>query len=174
MWKIIEEFPKYEICKKGKIRNIKTCRIWVSKCDKYGYPVQTLYKDKKRKTKTVHRLVALAFIPNPKNKPEINHKNGIKTDNKVSNLEWMSHKENIQHAHDTGLKNTKAACAAAAMTKRSKTHCKNGHLFDYVEKCTGKRRCKICLSAADRIRYVNKIGGQWNLTHKQKLMRFTA
>lgn len=52
----------------------------------------------------IHRLIAQHFIPNPDGKPTINHKNGIKTDNRIDNLEWATYSENNQHAWDTGLK----------------------------------------------------------------------
>lgn len=79
------------------------CKALKTRLDKDGYVVVTIYLDGKRYDKKVHRLVAEAFIPNPKNKPEVNHKNGIKTKNHKSNLEWVTGSENLYHAWDTGL-----------------------------------------------------------------------
>ncbi|HDX9500157.1 TPA: HNH endonuclease [Bacillus thuringiensis] len=70
---------------------------------KTGYKVIGLYCKGKQKMYKVHRLVALAFIPNPENKNIINHINGDKTNNFVENLEWTTQKENIRHAFDAGL-----------------------------------------------------------------------
>ena len=65
--------------------------------DKDGYSQVSLWKRNKMKKAKAHRLVGEAFIPNPNNLPEINHKNEVKNDNRVSNLEWCTRKENINH-----------------------------------------------------------------------------
>ena len=68
-----------------------------------GYPQVGIVLEKKYKHKSIHRLVAEAFIPNPENKPCINHINGIKNDNRIENLEWCTYYENNIHAVKTGL-----------------------------------------------------------------------
>ena len=70
---------------------------------KHGYLTVCLAKNKKHFYPTVHRLIATAFISNPTHLPQVNHKNGIKTDNRIENLEWCSPQSNIKHAFLNGL-----------------------------------------------------------------------
>jgi hypothetical protein len=77
-----------------------------------GYLCASLCKNGRKKGYLVHRLVAIAFIPNPKNRPCVNHKDGVKTHNNIENLEWMTHAQNSKHAFDTGLSKNPVARGA--------------------------------------------------------------
>lgn len=92
----------YSVSDEGLVRNDKTNYILKNSIQQ-GYCHVTIYINKKAKRMRVHRLVAEAFIPNPDNKPYVNHKDGIRSNNKIENLEWMTPSENTQHAVDTGL-----------------------------------------------------------------------
>lgn len=105
MWKkiIIDNvITNYSVDEEGKVKNDITNKE-LSPRIQQGYKHVTIYINKKPKSCRVHRLVATAFIPNLENKPYVNHLNGIRSDNRVENLEWATPSENTQHAVDTGL-----------------------------------------------------------------------
>ena len=98
----IEGWDKYMISSHGRVFAKKTQKFVKGK-NTNGYMMMTFTRDGKRHYEYIHRIVGKTFIPNPENLPEINHKNGIKNDNRVENLEWATKSYNIQHAYDTKL-----------------------------------------------------------------------
>lgn len=111
IWKDIEGHKGvYQVSNFGRVKSFKVSAdgfIMKNGTDNNGYGIICLSNKNSRKTNKIHRLVAIAFIPNSINKAEVNHINGIKNDNRIENLEWATSKENRRHALETGL----AVCA---------------------------------------------------------------
>lgn len=129
IWKPIKGYEElYEVSNIGRVKGLRKYvdvginshyrneKILKQSLDGKGYMMIWLYKDKNRKTMKVHRLVAEAFISNPEKKPQIDHINANKTDNRVCNLRWCTNKENCNNEHarkrnsenNTGVRNNKA------------------------------------------------------------------
>ena len=105
-WKIIkinDIQSKYSVSNFGDVINLETSNILTPRVTKCGYLIYNLKINSIRYYKKAHRLVAEAFIPNPENKPEVNHINTDKLDNYYKNLEWVTSSENKLHAYKMGL-----------------------------------------------------------------------
>lgn len=106
IWKdIIGYEGYYKVSNFGRVKSIYAMGGLILKQRKQnsGYLIVHLYKEKTREAKTVHRLVSKAFIPNPENKPHVNHLDGDKSNNKLDNLDWCTQSENIKHAYKYGI-----------------------------------------------------------------------
>lgn len=109
VWKDIEGFEGYQISNRGRVKSLnyshtKQERVLQQCIDRRGYCRITLYKNGKIYNLKVHRLVAMAFIANPNEKPQVNHIDECKANNHAENLEWCTCKENINH----GTRNERA------------------------------------------------------------------
>ena len=122
IWRSIKDYPGYEVSNLGRVRSFNFNRVRIKTLITHkptGYIAVYLYKHNKIKNAKVHRLVAQAFIPNPENKPQVNHIDGDKTNNKADNLEWCTPSENQRHANRTGLRDYKYC--KKAVSQYSKT-----------------------------------------------------
>lgn len=96
-WKKIDGFDNYSVSDTGLVRNDTTGKMLKRHIGNHGYYMVNMWHNEKGNWKTVHRLVASAFIPNCKSKPCVNHIDGNKTNNDASNLEWCTYSENQLH-----------------------------------------------------------------------------
>jgi hypothetical protein len=108
-WKIIEGSKSrfgmpYWVSNQGRFKNPYGRILCLHSHPKGYHTVQIPKRDNAGYRTQTHRLVALAFIPNPNNYPQVNHINGMKTDNRVENLEWCTNKQNAHHAIANGLR----------------------------------------------------------------------
>ena len=125
IWKEVEGYNgDYLISNLGKVKSLKhkNPKILIATIDSKGYYKVNLCKNNFVKTHRVHKLLADTFIPNPNNKPTINHINGIKTDNSLKNLEHISFSDNSLHAYKIGL--SKVSIKEAIETRKKQIYSK--------------------------------------------------
>jgi hypothetical protein len=171
-WENVPDFEgMYEVSSLGRIKRIATgCGTWIGRMLKpsdggKGYLYVSLSKNDVTYRTGVSRLVAKVFIPNPDNLPEVNHRDGIKANNAVTNLEWTTHLDNIAHSCYTGLRPIGEDSPGAKLTAiqvaeiRSRYVKGNGKILAKEFGVTNTQICRIvkgiCWNAAS-----NNIGNQ--------------
>lgn len=100
-WRTVPDWPKYEVSDTGRVRNRRRGTVRKPAISD-GYAVVTFTRQGRKRRLRVHRLVAEAFIPNPHGKPQVNHRDGDRANNRVSNLEWCTASENHRHKFASG------------------------------------------------------------------------
>jgi len=110
VWARIPEFPDYAVSGDGEVMRITDggpnakSGLVLQTYIRNQYPAVNLYRNRKMFPHSVHRLIAKGFIPNPENKPQVNHIDGNRLHSYYSNLEWYTSRENVRHALNTGLR----------------------------------------------------------------------
>lgn len=163
-WKPVVGFEEqYLVSDSGQVWSLRRHKALKPKIDRYGYEVVVLFVNGKSNHRTVHRLVAQAFVPNPNNLPTVNHINECKTDNRAVNLEWMSVVDNDNH----GTRNERMADTKCRL--RVEQLSEDGVIAVYrgvkdASRKTGINRCDIALCCKNirktaggyRWRYINE------------------
>jgi hypothetical protein len=135
-WKTIPEFNCYEVSNTGRLRNRLSLKEIKPIPNRSGY-VQYGFRSvpgEKPHTKCLHRFFAIAFIPNPDNLPEVNHKDGVKSNNHIDNLEWVSKSRNKKHAFEIGLCEKARATSRNNINKINKGQCNHNSKWSDVER----------------------------------------
>lgn len=177
-WKDIVGYEnEYQINQFGEIRTLKdspklkkydVLKPQISK--RNGYIYQMLYKNGKEKLLRVHRLVAMAFLPNPNNLPQVNHKDGNKQNNSVDNLEWCAQSDNMKHAYKNGLQipseNQRKAIINTNKLKQKKVcQIKDGEIintFSGISEASRQTKISIsCISRCCNLKRKSTNGYEW-------------
>lgn len=159
IWKEITENPNYVVSNTGRVRRKGSNKDKVLR-DSKGYLVTDLYKDGKKKTERVNRLVAKAFVENPNNKDVVDHLNEDKHDNNANNLEWVTRGENVKRAWASGAMRAsygrlgKSNSNAGRKNKPFKI-VETGEIFTTLKECEKKingnnRHISDCLNGKQR------------------------
>ena len=161
IWRDIEGYEGlYQVSNIGRVRSLnynKTGEVKIMKTckNKHGYLMARLSKNGKTKSCTVHRLVAKAFIPNPENKPHIDHMNTNKTDNRVCNLRWVTQKENMNNP------------LTREKLDGEKHYMFGKHRTEETRKKIGEAKCKkvICLETREIFDSIKEASITMNIDH---------
>lgn len=173
-WRDIKNYEGlYQVSNLGNVRRLRFINNHVNKNKVYpialtdgfgGYKKAVLYKGGKYENRYVHRLVAEAFLANPEEKPQVNHKDGNKNNNASTNLEWCTRSENMLHAYRTGLTHAAAAGKYGSDSKKArpvamidketgKTLCVFGSLIDAAHHVGAKKSCHIVSCCKGRLKW---------------------
>lgn len=170
IWKDIKGYEGlYQVSNLGRVKNLKTNYLLKENTSFGLYKMVALCVRYKKRLFSIHRLVAQAFIPNPLNKKEVNHLDGNKYNNNVSNLEWATRKENAQHAIKMGLQTkeqlAKAVSSMTAKTRKPILQIKDGKVVkEYESARQASRMNNFCISAICHCangKYKSMYGYEW-------------
>lgn len=143
-WYPLKNWPGYEISNKQRVRSyldrrgfgknkyVEVPEILDEQTHRLGYKYVNLRKDGRTHKGYIHHLMGETFLPNPENKPEINHENGNKNDNRIENLTWNTRAENMEHARRTGLWDVEKSTAAAREACRREIYCYEEDRYFYT------------------------------------------
>lgn len=138
----------YQVSDQGRVKRVDRGNTMKPVPTKDGYLRVKLCKDGVQWSTTVHRLVAAAFVENKECKPEVNHKNGDKTDNRAANLEWVTHHENVMHACSTGLRNKEEyRKTAIANGKKASRKVRRSDGVEFESLCAAARAVSVSQTA---------------------------
>lgn len=143
-WSRVAGFNKYSISKNGEVRHDRLGRIKKNYLNKNGYWAVCLMRDGAGKsTVEVHRLLAKAYIPNPQNKPTVNHIDGDRSNLKLENLEWATYQENCNHGFSMGRRPGNDKISKDAVKKIREMYSTGRHTQEFIGRKFGVTQAQV-------------------------------